>query len=487
MPLEYSNINDIIREARSHNMELPWIECKKNNSNPQEIGEYISALSNTAALYNQNYGFVIWGIDNDTFEVVGTNFDPQKTKQGNQTLDLWISTQLAPQIQFFFHKTTVDGSPVVLLEINAAYSTPVKFRNIEYIRIGSNKKKLNDFPDTERQLWAIFSKKSFEECFAVENISSDLALRLLDYPSYFDMFSLDLPSSKSAITEKMRDEKIIVRNESGNYNITNLGASLFARQLSDFPSLERKSIRVIKYSGDSRISSASKEQISTKGYANGFEALIGYINSMLPDNEVIETALRKNVPMYPELAIRELIANLIIHQDFYLQGTGPLVELFSNRMEITNPGTPLIEKSRFIDHPPISRNEKLAGFMRRIGVCEERGSGFDKVVFMTELYQLPAPEIEIYDKHTKVILYAHKPFAKMSKADRHRACYLHACLKRVNRDYMTNSSLRERFGIDTKNSSMISRLLNETCSAGLIKISDNSTSAKNRMYLPYWA
>ena len=75
----------------------------------------------------------------------------------------------------------------------------------------------------------------------------------------------------------------------------------------------------------------------------------------------------------------------------------------------------------------------------------------------------------------------------MSKNDRHRACYLHACLKRVNRDYMTNSSLRERFKIDAKNSPMISRLLNDTCEEGLIKISDESTSDKNRKYLPYWA
>jgi len=487
MPIEHSRINDIIREALSTKKEGPCIEFKKNNADPQEIGEYISALSNTAALYDQNFGFVIWGIDDVTHEIVGTDFDPHKAKNGNQSLDLWISTQLDPQVQFFFHKTTLDKKNVVLLEITAANSTPVKFRNIDYIRIGSNKKKLKDFSEAERQLWTAFSKKSFEEHIAVENISGEMTLQLLDYPSYFDMLSLEPPRNEIAVIERLQVEKMIVRNEAGNYNITNLGAVLFAKRLSDFPSLERKAIRVIKYSGDTKVSSESKEQISSKGYANGFEWLIEYINGMVPINEVVGTALRKNVPMYPKLAIRELIANLIIHQNFSLQGTGPVVELFESRIEITNPGAPLIEKSRFIDHPPISRNEKLANVMRRIGICEERGSGFDKVVSLTELYQLPAPEIEIYDNHTKVILYAHKPFAKMEKADKQRACYLHACLKRVNREYMTNSSLRERFAVETKNSSMISRLLNETCNAGLIKISDESTSDKNRKYLPYWA
>ena len=198
-------------------------------------------------------------------------------------------------------------------------------------------------------------------------------------------------------------------------------------------------------------------------------------------------ALRKVVPMYPDIAVRELVANCLIHQNFFMQGTSPLIEIFSDRMEITNPGSPLIDKARFLDHPPVSRNEQLASFMRRIGVCEERGSGYDKVVFETEFYQLPAPEIEIYNDHTKVILFAHKEYAQMSKEDRYRACYLHACLKRVNRDYMTNASLRERFNIDKKNSSMVSRLLSETCALGLVYVSPDSTSDKNRKYLPFWA
>jgi ATP-dependent DNA helicase RecG len=125
--------------------------------------------------------------------------------------------------------------------------------------------------------------------------------------------------------------------------------------------------------------------------------------------------------------------------------------------------------------------------MRRIGVCEERGSGFDKVVSQTEFYQLPAPEIDIYDNHTRVTLFAHRSFAEMSKEDRIGACYLHACLKRVNRDYATNSSLRERFNIDEKNSSMISRLLKQTLESGLIKFADETTSDKHKKYLPYWA
>lgn len=487
MPFQDSMINEIIEQCRLLNNETPWIEFKVNNSDPQDIGEYVSALSNSAALFNQTCAFMIWGIDDKTHDIIGTSFDPSTAKYGNQGLDLWISTLLDPQIQFYFHKTIIENKNVVLLEINAAHSSPVKFKSIDYIRVDSNKKKLKDYPDTERELWAIFSRKPFEVLTAMENVSGEFVLRLLDYAAYFEMLSMDLPNDKSSILELLLADSMIYKNETGNYNVTNLGAILFAKRITDFPSLERKAVRIIKYNGSNRVSAVSKEQIGVKGYANGFEGLIDFINNLLPINEVMGKALRKEVPMYPELAVRELVANAIIHQNFFLQGTSPMIEIFEDRMEITNPGAPLIEKERFIDYPPISRNEKLAAFMRRIGVCEERGSGFDKVVFQTEFFQLPAPEIEIYSNHTKVTLFAQKDFAQMSKDDRQRACYMHACLKRVNRDYMTNASLRERFKIDAKNSSMISRLLNDTCKTGLIKLTEDSTGDKNRRYIPFWA
>ena len=487
MPFQKNMINSIVEEARKYLYEQPWIEFKHNNCDPQEIGEYVSALSNTAALFNQEHAFLIWGIDDKTHEITGTTFIPQEAKVGNQGLELWISTQLDPQIQFYFHTTEIEGYPIVLLEISRAHSAPVKFRGVDYIRIDSYKKKLKDFPDTERELWAIFSKKPFEAMIAMENVSGDFVLRELDYSSYFELLSQDLPSDKAKILEALTDDKMIITAETGNYNITNLGAILFAKRLSDFQALARKAVRVIKYEGNGRIGAASKEQVVSKGYACGFEGLIAYITNLLPNNEVIGKALRKVVPMYPDIAVRELVAHCLIHQNFFMQGTSPLIEIFSDRMEITNPGSPLIDKARFVDHPPISRNEQLASFMRRIGVCEERGSGYDKVVFETEFYQLPAPEIEIYNDHTKVILYAHKEYAQMSKEDRYRACYLHACLKRVNREYMTNASLRERFNIDRKNISMVSRLLSDTCALGLIYVSPDSTSDKNRKYLPFWA
>jgi predicted HTH transcriptional regulator len=125
--------------------------------------------------------------------------------------------------------------------------------------------------------------------------------------------------------------------------------------------------------------------------------------------------------------------------------------------------------------------------MRRFRICEERGSGIDKVVFQVELYQLPAPLFEVPQGFTRVVLFAHKPLPSMGKADRVRACYLHACLKWVMREYLTNASLRDRFGVAEKNKATISRYIREAVKAGMIKPFDEDAARKLMKYVPFWA
>ena len=476
----------IFNELLNLSHEVEWIEFKHNNENPDEIGEYISALSNTAALFGKIKGYLIWGVKDLTHEVVGTTFNPTTQKIGSEELENWLLHLLSPQINFQFHEMHFNDLPVVLLEISAAIHHPVQFKGTEFIRIGSYKKKLKDHPEKERELWKTFEKKPFEREIASENLSADEVLRILDYPTYFHLLSTPLPEGKDGILSALEADELIVKNDGGTWNVYNLGAILFAKKLSDFRTLRRKAPRVIIYQGEGRVKTI-REQDGTKGYAAGFEGLIDYITTHLPSNEVIGQALRKEVPMFPELAIRELVANAIIHQDFRLTGTAPMVEIFSNRMEITNPGLPLVETDRFLDSPPRSRNEALASFMRRIGVCEERGSGIDKVVSQTEFYQLPAPIFETTNQHTRSVLFAHRELKAMDKEDKIRACYLHSCLKYVERDFMTNATLRERFGIGMKNSAIASRIIRDTLEAKLIRPYDEESGRKFMKYVPFWA
>ncbi len=466
--------------------ETEWVEFKHNNANPELIGEYVSALANSAALLGKQSGYVVWGIENDSHEVLGTTFKPGATKHKQQELESWLLQKVAPKIYFTFYEFVFNDLPVVILEIQAASHIPVAFDQAEYIRVGSYKKKLKDFQEKERALWRIFERVPFERLVAAEHLEEEEVLKLLDYPAYFDLTEQSLPEDRTGILSRLADDELIAKNASGRWDITNLGAILFARQLKSFSHLRRKSVRLILYQDNSKIETVQEIE-GVKGYASGFSGLLETINNLLPKNEVVGQALRKTVPMYPELAVRELVANTIIHQDFGITGAGPMIEIFSDRMEITNPGVPLVDTQRFLDSPPRSRNEVLASFLRRVGICEERGSGVDKVVFQTEYYQLPAPVFEQTDSHTRAVLFAHREFKEMSKEDRARACYLHCCLKYVNREDMNNTSLRERFGIDVKNSAMVSRIIKQTCDTGLIKPYDQAAGSKAMRYIPVWA
>lgn len=471
----------LVNELRKLPRETEWVEFKRNNDDPEEIGEYLSALSNASALCGKSKAYMVWGIDNATHDVVGTTFNPASKKVGNEELENWLLRLLEPRIHFRFHPMEIDGKAVVLLEIPHAYRHPVRFSGQEYIRVGSYKKKLKDFQEKEGELWRIFDQTPFEEVVAAENVVADDVLKLLDCNGYFELLGLPVPQRHDAIFEALCKDDMIAASEGGTWNITNLGAMLFAKRLTEFRSLRRKVVRVVVYKGNSRVET-EREQEGSKGYAIGFEGLIDFINALLPTNEVIEKAIRKTVPMYPEIAIRELVANALIHQDFFATGTGPLVEIFDDRLEVSNPGAPLVQTERFLDSPPRSRNEALASFMRRIGICEERGSGVDKVVFQTEVYQLPAPVFEQAGENTRAILFSPRQLTRMDKSDRIRACYLHACLKYVNRDFLTNASIRERFAIADENKAMASRYIKEATVAGTIKPHDEEAAKKLMKY-----
>lgn len=478
--MEQEELNILLRELTALPQESEWVEFKENNAAPQRIGEYLSALANSACIENKEFAYLVFGVKDENHKIVGTSFKPRKEKIGNQEMENWLATQLEPSTGFKIFDFVYQDKPIVLFQINPAENRPVHFKGLAYVRVGTYTKKLKDHPDKESKIWQKAKSSVFEKEYALRNITANKVLEVIDYPSVFRLLEIPLPDNKKGILDKLEEEKLIVKRLE-KFHITNLGAILFATDLEAFEHLIRKRPRVIIYKGNNKLKTI-KEQSGKFGYAVAFERLVNYVNDKLPSNEEIDRVFRKEVRVYPELAIRELIANALIHQDFSVKGTSIMIEIFDNRIEITNPGKPLIDVKRFIDHSPESRNEKLAAMMRRMKICEERGSGVDKVITQIELYQLPAPEFIAGDNYTRVVLYSPKSLRQMSKPDKIRACYQHCCLKYVSGEYMSNQSLRERFDIDKKSYPVISRLIRESIDSGLIAEYDNS-----RMYVPFWA
>lgn len=466
-------------------IETEWLEFKLNFHTPDEIGERISALANSAALHNKPYGYLVFGAEDNNHNIVGTNFRAKSHKKGNEDLEMWILNRLNPRINFeCFEFDYKEGVHISLYKIPATTTIPVEFFHHAYIRVNTMTKKLGEYREKEAKLWRKADKITLEKKIAKTGLSHTEIISLLSVETYFDLMKIPQPQDIYGIINRFEKEKLIISNN-GQYDITILGAILFAKDLSNFGVLSRKAIRVIVYKGTNKIETI-REQVGTKGYAVGFTGLLDWVNGQLPANEEIGKALRKNVKMYPEIAVRELIANCIIHQDFEELGF-PMVEIYADRVEISNPGIPLIRDERFIDEY-VSRNEVLADIMRRMGFCEEKGSGLDKTIFFNELYQLPALKILRTDRRITITLYAYKKLNDTDLNDKIRACYQHACLKYVSNDKMTNQSLRDRFKIDTKNYSIASRIIKATIEAGLIKeFNPDSSSKKYASYIPFWA
>lgn len=342
-------------------------------------------------------------------------------------------------------------------------------------------------PMSEDRLRCIFAEGNpgWLEEYSKKGLDSQQVVELLDTQMFFELLKLPYPTDRVGVIERLTHERLI-DEQNADYAIRRLGALLLARRLEDFPDIARKAARVVVYSGASKLETRL-DQVGSKGYAVGFQGLVRFIVSQLPQNEVIEDALRKEVKLVPEVVIRELVANALIHQDFAVGGASAMVEIYNNRVEISSPGEPIVPVERFIDGYQ-SRNERLADLMRRMHICEEKSSGIDRVVHAAEVYQLPAPDFQARHRRTLVMIYGPKPFEEMDRSDRVRACYQHCALKWVMSERMTNQSLRERFHLGEDKAAIASQVISATIDAGQIKADESvGGSRKFARYLPFWA
>ena len=449
----------------------------KSEANIRQFGEYICGLANLALYKKAPYAYAIWGIRENDRTITGTSFSPPELSI--------LSAELSIKAVYSIMKTEIDGKNIVVLEVQRAAGTTMQYYGTEYIFVNNELKPLSEHHDIEVQLWRnLDNQGAFEFRPAKSNISAEDVIELLDCKKLFEMLSEHYPINPSEIIAKLIELRFVTEKNTGKYIITNLGALLLAKKLKCFETVEYKAVRVLQYEGTD-ITKPAKEQVGGKGYIVGFEGLIDYIMDRIPTIESIEGAIRKNNTMYPMLSIRELVANALIHQDFDEKGA-PVVSIFPDHLEITNPGKPLIDFKRFIDHPSYSRNESLVAAMHKVGICEERGSGYDKVISYIEQYNLPAPIITVYDHSTKVCLFAKKGFDSLTKKEKIEACYAHVCLNYVKNEPSNNSTLRKRFKLDENERYKVTRVFNDACKANLIKMR-NGKGMKNREYIPMWA
>jgi len=383
-----------------------------------------------------------------------------------------------------------NGEKILLILVKESETKPAHLRgdpNKAFVRSCGTSRKASR---AELGAFMLNSKTPKWEELRASSLIPDAELpNKLDTVTIFKLLERKEFSSAAEVFAWLETEKFISREPAGGGYLTNLGAIAAAHKLSEFPDLARKAVRVVTYSGFDK-SKAKEEKVGQKGYAVGFQGLLKFIVNALPKSEVIKNALRIESPVYPEIALREIIANALVHQDFSITGTGPLIEIYDDRIEVSNPGSllPSKEPNRLIGTQPESRNQELANAFMRYRICEQRGSGLIKAGLQAEFCGLPPIEFFSGPNYFKVTLHSPRTFAEMTGKERLAACYQHATLRHVGRAVMTNKSLRERLKMSEKQRSKVSMLIQDAITEGLIKVADpQNKSKKYAEYLPYWA
>lgn len=228
-------LNKLIEDLINLPQETEWVEFKKNNYNPHQIGKYISALSNSTCLHNKNCGYLLFGIEDKTHKVIGTKFKPKECKKGNEELENWLLRKLQPRIDFKIIEYVYNDMPVVIFKIDPTYNTPIEFDNIAYIRVGTYMKKLSEYPEKERKIWKFIdisstnsnnNSKKEEWILNQQNIAYSHKNKKLGYMEYimtlsgikekFDLKKLRDTANK-AITDRNSTPYKWIFYEGGNY------------------------------------------------------------------------------------------------------------------------------------------------------------------------------------------------------------------------------------------------------------------------------
>ncbi len=481
---------ELIYQLVGYPHETEWIEFKRNFKDAVAVGKDISALANAAAYHDRPFAYKIWGVDDETHELVGTDFRPLAAKaQGNQDLPIWLKQHLSANANYEFTALEQDGKHFVVLRIVRASYQPVRFESHTYIREGSATTPLVVGSEKEAELWRRLQRAPFEEGIAEESLSFSEVEDRLAIDEYFDLVGMKRPQGDDVAAEALARQELLIAEDDGRFSITNLGALLIARRLGDFPALRKRRLRVVLFQGEGR-SDILDDRIFDEGYALALPQAQRHVMSLVPVHDMQEGAFRRIRPLFPERAVRELLSNAVIHQDLHDAGRSPEVHVFANRIEFANPGVMLVPAERLLNAQPKTRNGALVNLLRQMDLCEEEGTGWDIVIDDCEARHMLAPKVASSDEDgTEVVLYAGDAFSRMTKAERKAAAYWHACLMLSRDGALTNGSLRERFGLpsDKKDLVAISRLIRECCEEGLLKEEDPEVGKRHMRYVPFWA
>lgn len=355
----------LLLELLAYPHETEWLEFKTNYWNENEIGIYISALSNAAAMCGKKEAYLIWGIDDSSHEIVGTNID-YRADYKHEPFEHYIARNLTPSIHFQFSEFFVANKRVVILTIPAALKVPTEFQNERYIRIGSAKESLRKYPQRESALW----KTLIYGSPTLTNTDSE------KQELTFNKLLLYYASKNKQINRETFEENLELRNrETGKYN-------LLALLLSDENAI---SVRVSIFNGKTKSSGLrSVKEFGNTCILYSLDNVVHYaldvLNVPITDerNRVLE---RNEIFLFDSASFREAIINAFVHNNWQ-RLNAPQVSVYSDRIEILSHGTIGSDQTMNGFFKGISRpvNPSLARILMQLEISDRAGKGVPTII-----------------------------------------------------------------------------------------------------------
>lgn len=360
------DIKQIVLDLCALDDEWEWFEFKENWFQPETLGEYVSALSNAAAFHYKKYAFFIWGVTNEAHEIVGTTFN-QYCDYNKEPYQNYLARNLSPSINFSFEETKIHGKRVVVLVIPAAMELPTAFKEKRYLRIGSSKCNIKDYPKREIQLFKILDGRTE----TIETIPAKY--QELTFKKLFGYYG----SRGILLNQKTFIKNLGFKTEEGKFNI-------LAQLLSDdshFP------LRVSIFDGETKGSNLfSIREFGNNCLLYSLDELLRYgdVLNLIQTDETDRVVERKEIPLFDNKAFREAIINAVLHNK-WAEGNEPMISVFSDRIEILSRGTlaPAQTMEGFYMGESVPVNEKLSEIFLQLHISEKSGRGVPKI---TEVY-----------------------------------------------------------------------------------------------------
>lgn len=399
-------LKKLLDELRALPSETEWVEFKVNYYEPQEIGEYISALSNSACLHQKDFGYLVFGVEDKTHAVKGTTFKPKKKKVGNEELENWLVRLLSPRIDFKIFEFEYEGHPIVIFKIDPTHNAPVRFNKTEYIRVGSYKKNLADFPDKARKIWS--SKPVIDwsaqicEGATVEDLDDEaISVAKAKYKAENKNRPFTLEIDKWDATIFLDKAKVTINGKITNTAIILLGKPESTHFIS--PAVARISWKL----EDNETAYEHFDPPFFLNISKVYQKIRNIKYKILPDNILIPIEVDK----YEQWIILEALNNCIAHQDYSLQSKIIIIER-PKELIFTNVGSffeGTIEDYTLGDKTPEKyRNFFLSQAMNNLGMIDTVGHGIKKMFYLQRKRFFPLPEYDFSDpKKVSLKIYGH--------------------------------------------------------------------------------